>query len=88
LSRNRGKEAIAHPGDSFDDARRTGRVPERLAQARNALVQSVIKIDSNAGRPDSIPEFITADDLSGAFEQHYQDLVGLLLQPDAHTLSP
>ncbi|HSU66315.1 MAG TPA: hypothetical protein VLJ39_05570, partial [Tepidisphaeraceae bacterium] len=80
-------EAVSDAGNGFDVAGRVCRVTESVAKFLDALVQSVIEVDEDVGRPEALTELFTGDDVSGGFEQDRQEAKGLLRQPDDPTIS-
>jgi hypothetical protein len=80
-------EAVSDAGNGFDVAGGVCRVAESVAKLLDGLVQSVIEVDENVGRPEALTELFTSDDVSGRFEQDRQEAKGLLRQPDDPTIS-
>src|SRR5690349_19824298 len=78
------KEPGSPPCQRFDEPRMTGGISQHLANLVYDRVQAAIEIDKGVGRPQSLPQFLAADDLPLSLEQEKQNLEGLLLEPHAH----
>lgn len=77
---HRGNEAISNPRNRFDVTGRACRIAESVAKLLDGFVQSVIEIDENIGGPETSPQFVTRDDLTGPLQQNRENLDWLLRQ--------
>ena len=76
---NVGQEPVTAARDCLDETRILCRVTERFANFIDRLVEAVVEIHDRP-RPESAAQFVSAHQLSGALEQHGQNLERLLLQ--------
>ena len=58
----------------LDEPRILGRIGERFAQLPDGAVQADIEIDKRLGRPQSLPELLARDYVSGTPQQQTQNL--------------
>ena len=73
-----GEKPIAASRDRLDEARAFGRVAERISNLVNCFVEAVIKIN-NRPRPEPASQLLPVHQFSGFFQQHRENLEGLLL---------
>src|SRR6266849_888652 len=78
-----GDVAVTATGQRLDESRRISGIVQRLTQAVDGVVQTVIEINERVVRPEHLAEFIARDHVSGMFQQHRQNLKRLILQPDS-----
>jgi len=75
-----GEKAVAAARDGLDEAGVFGRISQRISDLADRLVEAMIEIHDRLW-PKSTLHFFPGYELSGLFEQHRQQLEGLLLQP-------
>lgn len=80
-------EPIAAPGQCFDELRGFSGIAKRLAHFLDRRIQPVLEVHERVALPQPFAQFFAGGNLARAFEQRREDLPGLLLQPDALTLS-
>ena len=80
-----GDESIAARGKSFDVAWLDGGVAESLPEFVDGCVQPLLEIDERGARPEVLPQFLAADDLTVAVHEKRQDLEWFALEPDPRT---
>jgi hypothetical protein len=79
---HRRDEAISVTSNGLNKARRFGGVVQRLAQAANGGIETVVKVNERVRWPQLPAQFLARNDLAGSLQQADQDLKRLLLQPD------
>ena len=77
---HRDDQAIAAPRQRLDVTWVICRVAQGLAKSRYARVHSVFEVDEGVARPKFAAQLVARDDLTRPFQQHGQNLKGLLLQ--------
>src|SRR5260370_12417536 len=75
-------EPIAPARHGLDKPWIFGCVPQRLAQSLNGGIQSMLEVYEGAFWPEFLMELFACDHLARLFQQHDQDLKGLVLQLD------
>jgi hypothetical protein len=80
------KEPISVLWDGLDVSRILGVVVQRLPELANRYAEAAIEIDERIAGPEATSKFLATDDFSGVFQQHEEELIGLLLQPDASSV--
>jgi hypothetical protein len=53
-----------------------------LSKLANGGVHAIVKADESVTRPQLVPQFITADHVTGTLQEQGEDLKGLDLKPD------
>jgi hypothetical protein len=76
------KESVATFWKSFDEVGSFCRIAEGFAEFVDGLVEAVVEIDKRVGGPEAAAEFLASDDLAGRFEEHGEDLEGLILETE------
>ena len=66
---DRRNEAVAAPRHGLDEAWRLGRIAQRLAQAVDDGVQTVLEVDERAVRPESLAQLLARDQIAGPLQQ-------------------
>jgi hypothetical protein len=79
-------EAVALPGDGLDISRAIGRVPQSAPQSPYRGVDTKIEFDYGLVRPEALANLLARNNFARGFEQHLEDLEGLLLEPNSATL--
>ena len=77
----RNKPASA-PGEGLNETGVFGRVAQRGAQLVDRRAHAVIEVHESIGRPKSFAQLVPGNHVAGMFQQHRQDLKGLLREPD------
>src|SRR5690242_20663762 len=77
-----GEKPIAASRDGLDEARILGRVAEHISNLINCFVETVIKIN-NRPRPEPALQLLPVHQFSRLFQEHRENLKGLLLQLEA-----
>ena len=72
-------EAIADAGQRLDITGCFPVVTQRVAQPRDRIVQAVVEVDVDAGRPDLAAQLLACHDLAGTLEQQAENLERLFL---------
>ena len=72
------EKPVAASRNRLDEARVLGRVAERIPNLINCFVEAVIKIN-NRPRPEPASQLLPAHQFSRFFQQHRENLEGLLL---------
>jgi len=80
------KEAVTASRNGFHEAGAFGGIPERVTDFVYRFIQTVIEIHESVRGPELLLKFLASYDLAGTFQQHGQELEGLLLQPDAQAM--
>jgi hypothetical protein len=79
---------VAASREGLDKPRRSSRIIQRLAQAIDGVVQTVVEIYKGVRRPKSLPQFLARNYSSGTLQHHGQDLKRLLLKLDSDPVFP
>jgi hypothetical protein len=74
------EEAISALGDGFNVAGVLGVIAKRLPQFADGHPQAAVEVDKGIVPPDAVAKFLTADHVSGLFQEHYEEPEWLLLQ--------
>jgi hypothetical protein len=75
----RNKEPISSLWNCLNVSGIVGVIVQRLTQLAHCHAESAIKINERIARPEAASKFLSADDLSGVFEQRDEEPIGLLL---------
>ncbi len=78
----RNKEPIASLWNGLDVSGIFGVIVQRLSQLANRHTEAAVEVDERIVGPQAAAKFLAADDFSGSFEEHDEEPIGLLLQPD------
>ncbi|HEY8549672.1 MAG TPA: hypothetical protein VIL35_06945 [Vicinamibacterales bacterium] len=81
-------ETVPAARQGLDEARGLGGVAERVAQPPDRGVQTMLEIDERVVRPETFPERFARHQLAGLFEQHREQLQGLLLEVEPRARLP
>ena len=81
-------KSIPTPRQRLDEARRLGRIAQRVAQPVDHGVQAVVEVDERATRPEPLAQLFTRDQVARSLQQQREDLERLLLKPDADASLP
>ncbi len=79
-------EAIAAPGDRFDEARVLGVVAQSITDAIDGAVEAAIEIHHCVVRPDPLLQLFPGQDLAGPFQKGEKEFERLLLELDLAAL--
>jgi hypothetical protein len=79
-------ESVAAFGQGLDEARRFGGIAQGFPQPLDGVVEAVVEIHEGIGGPDAPLQLLARDRLTGMFQKDLQNLEGLLLQLDLHTV--
>src|SRR4029077_8746003 len=80
------EEAVAASSKGFHKTGSFGGVPQGVTDFAYRFVEPVIEIHESIRGPEFFLKFLASYDLAGVFQQHRQDLKGLLLKPDAQAV--
>ena len=58
-----------------------GVIAQRLPKFADRHAETAVKIHERIVRPEAASKVLAADDFSGSFEKHEEELIGLLLHP-------
>ncbi len=86
MRRTRGNpayETVAFARQCLNEARRFGK---GFAESLNGVVKALFKINERIGGPDSLLQLLPGNHLAPTFQEHLQDLKGLLLELDSCAL--
>jgi hypothetical protein len=75
------KEPIASLWNCLNVARIFGVIVQRLPKFADRHAETAVKIHERIVRPEAASKFLAADDFSGSFEKHEEELIRLLLHP-------
>ena len=81
-------ESVAAAGQSLDEPRHIGRVPERIAQPANCGIQAVLEIDERVFAPKSLSQILARDQVAGMLQQRFENLKRLFGKTDPDTRLP
>src|SRR5271169_5074255 len=81
-------ESITQAGQSFDDARRSVRLVNRVTQLGHCLVQSMVEVDKGVLRPHFSTQLLARDKFPRVFQQDPKGPQGLRLQTDTAAILP
>jgi hypothetical protein len=80
-------KAISASRDGFNEARIVRILVNCGAQFLKNYIQASVEVDECAIRPQPLPQFVTADDLPGVFQEQDENAKGLILNFDASAIS-
>ena len=75
-------EAVAAPGERFDEARVLRRVAQCITDAIDGTVESAIEIHHRVIRPDPLLQLLPGQHLTGPFQEGEKEFERLLLKLD------
>ena len=81
-------ESVTPTGHRFDEPRRIGRVPERIAQPPNGGIQPVLEIDECLCRPESLSQLVAGHELTRTVQQRLEKLKRLIGEADPDATLP
>jgi hypothetical protein len=80
------QKTVAAASESFNKAGIFGGITKGVAQALDGGVQAVVEIHKCVSRPEPAVQLFPGNDFTGTFEEHGQDLEGLLLESHLNTI--
>ena len=83
-----GDESVAAPRQGFDEPRIVGGVVQRFAQLADGAVQPDLEVDERVRGPEHASELVARDHFTGTAQQFFEDLEGLIGQPDFQAMTP
>ena len=81
-------EPVTATSDGLHEARARRRIIERVPNPVDGFVHAVVEVDEGVGSPQSVTKLFAGDRLTRPFEQHHQNLKGLLLKSQPHAVLP
>ena len=85
---DRNEESVAPPRKRFNEPRLMRGILQCLPQAVDDGIYAVFKLDDSPVGPESLVQFPACDHFTGVFQQHRQDLDGLIGNPNLYTVPP
>ncbi len=86
IARDGSNKPVASAGDRFNESRIVRSVAEGAAQFFDGSVQAIVKFYECIGGPEPLANLLPCDQFTGMFEEHGENLKGLLLEPDSQSV--